>query len=488
MPSWFAGLLVFFCSAAVLVLEILAGRLLAPYVGVSLETFTAIIGTCLAGIAAGAWGGGWFADRVSPRIVIGPAIAVGGILAFATVPIVRGLGGSATAGGALNTTALAFAGFFFPALVLSAVSPMVVKLQLRDLDHTGGVVGRLSGIGTLGALVGTFVTGFLLVAAAPTTTVIGFLAGSLVVLGVAVGLWLDRRSAPVLAGLLVVGGASAAVMSTTTGPCLEESAYFCIRVEQDPVRTSGRVLWLDDYMHSYVDLDDPEHLDFEYTRAFAAAIRSAWPDDRGLDALHVGGGGFSLPRYLDATRPDGDNVVLEIDPVVVDVAEEHLGLRTSDRLRVREGDARLGIRRLDDRSVDLVVGDAFGGKAVPWHLTTREFVADVRRVLRPGGMYLVNVIDDPPFRFARAELATLGEQFAFVAVASSPGVFAGTYGDNVMLVASDREIDVAALRDEVGAHRWVVRHGPGLDRWVDGAPVLTDDYAPVDQWLARARG
>ena len=82
----------FICSAAVLMLEILAGRILAPYVGISLETYTAIIGTVLAGIAVGAWAGGKAADRIDPHRLLGPVIAVGGVLAFLTVPIIRGLG------------------------------------------------------------------------------------------------------------------------------------------------------------------------------------------------------------------------------------------------------------------------------------------------------------------------------------------------------------------------------------------------------------
>src|SRR3954453_20623873 len=93
-----AGALVFVCSAAVLMLEILAGRILAPYVGISLETYTAIIGTVLAGIAVGAWVGGRAADRIDPHRLLGPVIAVGGVLAFLTVPIIRGLGSQSSGG------------------------------------------------------------------------------------------------------------------------------------------------------------------------------------------------------------------------------------------------------------------------------------------------------------------------------------------------------------------------------------------------------
>src|SRR5262249_20126715 len=163
-------------------LEILAGRLLAPYVGISLETYTSVIGTVLAGIALGAWGGGKIADRIDPRRLLGATVALGGVFALLTIPIVRALGGQSTGAGRGRGSSLflTFSAFFLPAVVLSAVTPMVIKLQLRDLDRTGGVVGRLSGISTFGALVGTFVTGYVLLAAAPTQTIIDVIGGSLI--------------------------------------------------------------------------------------------------------------------------------------------------------------------------------------------------------------------------------------------------------------------------------------------------------------------
>ena len=146
LPTPLAGGLVFFAAAAVLVLEILAGRILAPYVGVTLETYSAIIGVVLAGIASGTWAGGWFADHVDPRAMLGPVLVGGGLLVIATLPLVRGLAGLAIAspGAGSAVLLLALFGFFPPAAVLSAVTPTVVKLQLASLGETGSVVGRLS--------------------------------------------------------------------------------------------------------------------------------------------------------------------------------------------------------------------------------------------------------------------------------------------------------------------------------------------------------
>jgi MFS family permease len=480
MSKIVAAVLVFVCSAAVLMLEILAGRLLAPYVGISLETYTSIIGTVLAGIAAGAWVGGKLADRFDTRRLLGPTVALGGVLALVTVPIVRTLGHqSAQGAGRGATLLLTFAGFFLPAVVLSAVTPMVVKLQLHDLHRTGGVVGRLSGISTSGALVGTFVTGYLLTATTPTSTTIFALGAVLIVVGVALGLALSGRNRAVLAIIVALGAGVATISASTHGPCQVESAYYCIRVEKDPARSSGRILRLDNLEHSYVDLKDPTDLHFEYEIAFSEAIAAAFPNHEALVAVHIGGGGFTLPRYLAAEYPGTKSIVLEIDPTILKIGREDLGLHTSAALQVRIGDGRIGIRKLPDNSADLVVGDAFASLSVPWHLTTLEFDREVDRVLRPNGIYIMNIIDYPPFRFVRAELATLRKQFSWVG-AISPALDAYP-GGNVVLVASDRQLFTAGFRTTLLGD--VLLQGIDLDVAVANAPVIRDDFAPVDQWL-----
>ncbi|MGI9576912.1 MAG: fused MFS/spermidine synthase, partial [Microthrixaceae bacterium] len=166
-----ASALVFGTSAAVLVLEIIAGRLMAPYVGVSLETFTGIIGTALAGIAAGAALGGHLADSRDPRHLIGPFVVAGGTFTWVALPVVDLLGpqlGSGPIAVVLMTTAA----FGVPIVLLSAVAPMVAKIRLESLDETGTVVGNLSASGTLGALAGTFLTGFVAVSLMPSRPIV----------------------------------------------------------------------------------------------------------------------------------------------------------------------------------------------------------------------------------------------------------------------------------------------------------------------------
>jgi spermidine synthase len=487
LPPFAAAALVFLSSAAVLVLEILAARLLAPYVGDTLETYTAIIGVILGGIALGSWLGGKAADRTDPRSLIGPLLVTGGALAFLTIPLVDVLGSSLRGAGALTTTALTVIAFFAPAAVLTAINPAVIKIQLASLDETGRVVGRLSAISTAGAIIGTFATGFLLVAAAPTRPTIRVVGLLLVLGGIGVGLWLKRGR--VLTATSVLGVLGAAVFSFAAAhPCEYESAYYCAYVVEDPDREGGLALHLDTLRHSYVDLDDPSYLGFVYTQWFGDVTDALEPDGGAIDTLHVGGGGFTMPRYLQAEHPGSRSTVLEVDPLLLELSQDELGLEVTDDLEVLLGDARLTIADTPSDAFDLVIGDAFGGVAVPWHLTTLEFTELVHDRLRPGGTYVMNVVDYGDRGFLRAEIATVAEVFDQVAVLGRAGSLdpdATGVGGNYVVIASDDDLPLEAIRaanERRGRDDDLVT-GEELDAFVDGARVLTDDHAPVDQLL-----
>ncbi|MEM7095257.1 MAG: fused MFS/spermidine synthase [Actinomycetota bacterium] len=465
-----AQALTFATSGLVLVLEIVAGRIVAPYVGISLESFTAIIGTVLAGIAAGAWIGGGLADRLDPAALIGPTIAAGGVLSWLSIPIVRALGPS-LGSSALATVVLVAAAFLLPAAVVSAVSPMIAKLALNSIDETGAVVGGLSAAGTAGALAGTFLTGFVLVAWLPVTVIVFAIGAVLIVIGLAMMWWL-RRSGPTLPGAAVAVVAGIALLSGG-GICDHETEYYCVRIQSTADAPDQRSLWLDQLRHGFVDLDDPTHLDIRYVRLFADVV-DAMPDGP-IDALHIGGAAFSVPRYVEATRPGSSQLVFEIDDELVGIAEQELGLVLGPDLQARVGDARLGFAELDTDTYELIIGDAFGSEAVPWHLTTSEVAAEIDRLLRPGGIYAVNIIDGPDGRFAAALMATLGEHFDHLGVIEPTDVRESNRLFNRLLVVSDAplpELDIASADG-----RFV-----NGDPWGDGR-ILTDNFAPVDQLI-----
>jgi spermidine synthase len=482
-----AAALTWSAAACVLVLEIAAGRLLAPYVGVSLTTYTGIIGVVLAGIALGAWAGGRLADRGRPERLIGPTFVLGGLAAMAAVPVVGVVGELGLGTDPIAIVILATVGFVAPAAILSAVAPMIVRASLVDVASSGSLVGRLSAIGTLGAIAGTFLTGFVLLGLVPTRLLVAGTGGLLVVIGAALlAVRPGTRRAAGLAAIAAVG--LARVVTAAPDPCARESAYFCMSVVVDPGHPDGRTLVLDRVRHAYVDLGDPAHLEFRYERWFADAAAGAAAADGSLDVLHIGGGGFTFPRYLLSRDPASEHTVLELDPEVLDVARAELALDPR-LLDIRLGDARTALAALEDDAFDLSVGDAFAGLSVPWHLTTREVLQDVDRVLRPDGRYVMNLIDGPALRFARAETATMRTVWEHVAVVAPASALRGVGGSNVVLVASHRPLDVDALGSRLAERgettTEVLATGDALDAFTLDAPVLTDDFAPVDQLLVQ---
>lgn len=483
-----AGILVVLASGAVLVLEILSLRLIAPYVGITLETNTAVIGIALSAIAVGAWAGGAVADRLPPAVLLGPLLLGGGALVFAVTPLVRFVGELVQGADASGVLLVAAAAVFAPAALLSAVPPVVVKARLADLAETGTIVGRLSGLGTLGSIAATFGTGFVAVAMVPTTTILTGLAVVLVLTGLGVVRASRGVSPKRLAGPLALALVGAGATVVAPNPCELETAYHCASVEADPDRPGGRVLRLDTLRHSYVDLSDPTHLEFEYLRVIAAATDVFRPSGAPVKALHLGGGGLTLPRYLHAVRPGSDSLVYEIDAGVLELDREKLGLREGRGVRTRVEDARVGLADQRPETCDLVVGDAFGGVAVPWHLTTRQVVSQVDATLTRTGLYAVNLIDHGPLSFVKAELATIADVFPHVALIAETSAFSGA-GGNLVVLASPSPLPLDALKAALATKvpGTNVITGGDLSGFIRGARVLTDDFAPVDQLVTPYR-
>ncbi|HEX2155207.1 MAG TPA: fused MFS/spermidine synthase [Acidimicrobiia bacterium] len=475
-----ARLLVFFTSAAVLVIEILAQRLLAPYLGVSLEVFTGVIGVILAGIAVGAWAGGRAADRADPGGLLGPILVLGGISALAAPLIVDLVGPATPTSGPVSIVLLSSIGFFAPAAVLSAVPPVVVKLRLATLAETGTVVGSYSAVSTAGGLFGTFLTGFVLIAAFPTRPIVAAVGIALVVAGGV--MW--RRRGPTRFNAALAGAVLAGGLFLFDGPCQYETTYHCADVVVDPDRPGGRTLLLDRVSNSYVDLDDPTHLEFRYAKVMQDVIAATLPGGP-LNVVSIGGGGFTFNGYLAAVRPGTSHITLEIDRPLVEIGHRHLGLAEDSDVIV--DDARRSIDQIEEAWADLVIGDAFSGLSVPWHLTTEEFVEEIAERLAPGGIYTMNVIDYRDLDFVRSELATLREVFEHTAVVAPPSYLAAEAGGNFVLVASDTTLPIDGIESAIAARdgREVGLTDLDLTEFIDGAEKLTDDYAPVDQMIDR---
>jgi spermidine synthase len=247
----------------------------------------------------------------------------------------------------------------------------------------------------------------------------------------------------------------------------------------DADRDGSWVLLVDGTPQSHVDLQQPGHLEFEYVRRMGHVLDLAADEGAPLDVLHLGGGALTLARYVAVTRPGSRQRVVEIDEPLTDLVRAHLPLPRNARVRVRAGDARAALETMRAATADVVVGDVFAGARTPAHLTTVEYAAQVHRVLRGGGVYAANVADGPPLRFARASVATLAAVFGHVCLLAEPGTLRGRRFGNLVAVASDAPLPVAALTRRCAADPMPSRvvEGADLRRFAGNARPVHDAEA-----------
>ena len=242
----------------------------------------------------------------------------------------------------------------------------------------------------------------------------------------------------------------------------------------DADRPGGFLLVVDRIRQSYVDLDDPSYLDFEYLQDAATVVDALRPGP--LNVTHIGGGALSFARYIGFQRPGSSQIVLEPDADLTALVRERLPLRPRSGVRVRPVFGRPGVAALPDAGADLVVIDAFLGGRVPSDLTTGEFMTDLRRALRPDGVVLANVADGPPLRYLRRVIATLLASFEHVLALSDASVQRGRRYGNVVLAASNGELPEAAVWRAAAAAPFPRRvlAGPDVVAFVGGAAPFTD--------------
>ncbi|MFI9201387.1 spermidine synthase [Streptomyces sp. NPDC053048] len=244
----------------------------------------------------------------------------------------------------------------------------------------------------------------------------------------------------------------------------------------DVDRARAWLLTLDGAPQSYVDLEDPTHLEFEYARRLAHVLDTVAEPGRPLDVLHLGGGALTLPRYVAATRPGSRQRVVEGDRGLIALVAEHLPLPEGSGIEVRAADARAALEAAPDASADMIIGDVFGGSRVPAHLTSLEYARTAARVLRPGGHYAANLADGAPFDFLRSQVATYAAVFEHLCLIAEAPMLRGRRFGNAVLVAAHTELPVAALARRAAADAFPARveDGEALARFAAGAVPVSD--------------
>lgn len=487
MTGLFIPVAVMVGGACVLAIEILGTRLLGPAYGVGLYLWSALIGIALAALAVGYALGGRWADR-SPRLTRFGALFLAAGAWTMLIPWLRGPVLAAVDGLGLRAAVLVSGTvlFFPPLLLLGMVSPYAIRLRAVSLQEVGRTAGNLYALSTCASVAAAIGTGFWLIPALGVSRLV-FVIGALLVATGAVGIVAGRRprAAMAAAALAIVGlaGAGAAAPREQADPArglvaVAQSAYGEIRV----VDHQGlRAMLIDGAPHSLVDLATGAPA-FPYVDVLGIAKRFfAAPGD----LLLVGLGAGTVAKVFGG---DGWRVrSVEIDPVVTRLAREHFGFGDGDGPVFHEDGRRFLVDHAD--TYDLVVMDAFGSSAVPFHLVTKEAFALVKSRLRPGGLLAMNLEavgwDDV---LVRSLAVTVGTRFAHVKVL--PIVEPPSELGNLVILASDRVLeldgDLPRPDDRWSAaynltHAWDNAFTVAAER----GQVLTDEHNPVAVWSDR---
>jgi len=527
-----ANIVVFIASFCTLVIELVAGRIMAPYVGVSLYTWTSIIGVVLAGISIGAYLGGRIADRYPRSSTLGWLLFLSGLGAFSISPLTNLIGG-AQFHTSLMTRILMITTliFFVPSCLLGMISPVVVKLTLNNLEKAGNVVGKIYAFSTLGSILGTFATGFFLISWMGTRYIL-LTMGIILIISAFIfgGFFRSKKNLTLfflflllsillpLVGLHVYATVQPEEFFFSTSPIeaikkmfgyafkfpLEEEAYFFKESDYYTIKLKKNIrgnngdplesLVLDHLVHSYTDLEDPLYIEYEYIRMYEEMVRWQAKKRTSLKVLFMGGGGYTFPRFIEAKYPKAKIHVVEIDPEITRVAKKYLGISDHTQIRSFNEDGRWFVMNCKEKGTyDFIFGDAFNDLSIPYHLTTKEFAMQLKSLLKPDGLLLANVIDSfKKGAFMPSYIRTLEEVFGKgnVQLLTLTSDYEKIGISTCVVVASPQRLDmddfIRTAKGKGGEITSYVMPQDKLQEYLKErySVILTDDYVPVDNLIA----
>ena len=452
----------FLISLAFMAFEMAAGRLVSRHLGSSIYGWTSVIGVLLGGLSLGNFLGGKVADFVKSEkqaswlFLIASALILSVLLLESPPrwlvtnpigyffkgevrePLIKGsssilsaaIGMSGIPWGVRLFIVIALA-FFLPSVALGTVSPVMAKLaidRVQRTKRTGGAIGVVYAWGMVGSILGTFLTGFLLIDVLGSKGVLVLIATLLALAATIIGTTWHAVWAGIPLGLCIISFVPVPMLRTQADrwgireaagdpatdkddaiAWMDESNYYYIKVENSiDAEGKKRTLVLDNLIHGYFILDHPERLDYDYEHIYAlvsdrvarakAKARLAKdakaPNPTALKTMFLGGGAYTFQRYILNKYPGSLAEVAEIDPAVTEANFRALGLPRDTPIVTHWGDARQFVERNQDKKqFDIIYGDAFNDFSVPWHLTTREFNDKLARMMEPDGVYMINIID-----------------------------------------------------------------------------------------------
>lgn len=490
MRAYLLELIAFLSGAAVMVLELVGSRILAPYIGTSLSVWTSLIGIILASLSIGYWWGGKAADKNPSLRTLSAILFVAALFVGATavtkdliLSIIQIIVRDIRISSVMNALIL-----FAPAsIAFGMVTPYAVRLKMQTIEASGKTVGNLYAISTIGSIVGTFAAGFILIPALGNANILFVTALGLIGLSFLTYAKSYRIPKAGIALFLMVFGSFTAITRANlaaAGFVDVDTHYNRVLIEERADIASGRpmrTLRTDGLGIQSAMFLDGDGLVFEYTKLYNLAPHFVPRIER---TLMLGGGAYSYPKYFIKRFPEATMDVVEIDPKLTDLARRYFNLADDPRLRIFHEDGRTFLNRSNE-TYNAVFVDAFNTYSPPFQLTTRETAQDMFAHLTDGGVVIMNIIsaiEGPRGKFLRAEYATYRSVFPYVYVVPVTKPDEGDVVQNVMLVAvkSASEPNLHSNNPELASYlsrRWI----PDIP---DDMPVLTDERAPVEFYTA----
>ncbi|PIR93199.1 spermidine synthase [Candidatus Falkowbacteria bacterium CG10_big_fil_rev_8_21_14_0_10_43_10] len=488
MKKYVLELIVFICGAAVMVLELIGSRVLAPYLGTSIFVWTSLIGIILGSLSLGYYYGGRISDKypdykIFSLIIFLSAVCVTfiALLKFLFLTFLMGQVEDIKAGSVIAATVL----FAPPSILLGMVSPYAVKLKIKDLAGSGSTVGNLYAISTVGSIAGTFLAGFWLIPQFGNTAILYGIA--VVLLGTSILVYARGPLLIKAAILILIMGGMAGHLELKKA--LADNGVLDIDTQYSRVlifngsdyKTNRPVKYMqcDTNSNSAMFLDSGE-LVFEYTKYYDLAAHFK-PDFK--KSLMIGGAAYSYPKYYLKKYPNAEIDVVEIDPKLTELAKQYFDLRDNPRLRVYHQDGRIFLNKTENK-YDIIFGDAFrSSHSIPYQLTTKESAQAMYGILNDGGAVLINIIsaiEGDKGKFLRAEYKTFKSVFPQVYL------FYVQTGEalksqNLMLAALKSEEKPQFANDDKQLNLFL--HNLWTAEITDDLPILTDEYAPVDNYI-----
>lgn len=499
-------LIIFISSACVMVIELVAGRLIARHLGSSLYTWTSVIAVVLAGMSVGNFVGGRLVDRWRAEMFLGWLFMLASLMSLFALLLNSVFAGHSPLAGInwpLRTFLSVLFIFLLPALALGTISPVTASMALSRSKSIGATIGSVYAWGAVGSILGTLATGFFLIAWLGSKGVVLSVSLILAVIGLCLGpqRWIHVIWVIVLGMLLILsripysGAVNLAydlgLRDSTNSLFNADSNYQLVNVheeELDPKEGRLMVMKLDYLVHGYVDPDDPGYLHYDYEDIYSEVTSRFAGERQKFSTFFIGGGSYTFPRYVLYNWPGSTADVAEIDPLVLEANHRALGLPRDTPIHTVLLDARNAIDDLPaNKQYDFIFGDAFNDLSVPWHLLTLEFTQKVKSHLAPNGAYIVNLIDSYKSGLLLGSYySTLKQIFKNVYVFCTHTEGVQNVRDTFVIAASDSTIDVSDWQpnhknDWPGSALTEANLNDVVKK--SGGRILTDDNAPVENLL-----